>query len=622
MSLTLLKHAWRNVVKSNQLSLTSVHSRTLSSSISDITKSSITSNDQLTTRLQAAVTAGAVLAAVQASPSATAQHMLQALRCLFLLHRAGKFEKEPEELIKDPGFSILCQNFKKHARALELNEAIEATKVLSYLKVPVDSLIVQTMLQLIRCNINNLNLRQIMFLDFILNQYDTKNHLVDALKLALPLAFQVHLPLEMDNEDLPLLRDMLYYCCAHELPDRCINNVVTGLLLHDQSIDAQAAKSIIWSLCDVNCTEEVFPTRVQLLHICFDILSQTLNRLSYDEVLRTAARLKGRILEKHPEYYHEHLMDAIANYVLDNNVQFEKGLLIARVLSRLAHSHLGLVEYLCQQVVSKPTTLENARTNILFGFINCLSNNNHTPDETQWEEIRRQISNNPILDAKHAALPWVKVCLELASLGHYEDRLLKRVFSQEFLDEFLSRPDSTLDYLQLLTLHEAVHTFHSEEYQVPEYILEKAKSLYPTHALTEQLQKNLAQAVGASDVVARNVLLPSGIVADVLMCLQNGYPVSLPVTDGHKVPIEQLNLPDGSLPVCILNFNQGCFSMNSNRLRGTFRLVLDVLEKQGFAAVALNVRAWLGAPPHERAPYLLREVGCKCAECGLKLAVT
>lgn len=206
--------------------------------------------------------------------------------------------------------------------------------------MPVDSLVVQSMLQLVRYNINELNIRQIMFLDFILNRYDTKNHLVDALKLALPLAFQIHLPIEMDNEDLPLLRDMLFYCCAHNLPDRCINNVVTGLLLHDQSIDAQAARSIIWSLCEVNCTEEVYPTRVQLLHICCDILSQSLAQLSYDEVLRTAARLKGRILEKHPEYYHEHLMDATASYVVDNNVDFEKGLLIGRVLSRVVSIYL------------------------------------------------------------------------------------------------------------------------------------------------------------------------------------------------------------------------------------------------------------------------------------------
>lgn len=174
-----------------------------------------------------------------------------------------------------------------------------------------------------------------MFLDFMLSRFDGQSHLVDALKLALPLAFQIHLPMEIDNQDLPLLKDMLFYCCSHDLPDRCINNVVTGLLLHDQGIDAQGAKSIIWSLCQANCSENVFPTRAQLLHICCDILTQSLDSLSYEDVLRTAAKMKGRILEKHPEYYHEQLMDAIANYVVKHNVEFEKGLLIARVLSRI-----------------------------------------------------------------------------------------------------------------------------------------------------------------------------------------------------------------------------------------------------------------------------------------------
>lgn len=242
---------------------------------------------------------------------------------------------EMDSLIKDPAFCILCQNFKKHARALDVNEAIEATKFLSYLGVPIDSFITQTMLQLIRSQINIINVRQIMFLDFILSKFDGQNHLVDALKLALPLAFQIHLPMEIDNQDLQLLKDMLFYSCTHDLPDRCINNIVTGLLLHDQGIDAQVAKSIIWSLCQVNCTEEIFPTRVQLLHICYDILTDKLDSLSYQDVLKTAAKVKGRILEKHPEYYHEQLMDAVANYVVKHNVEFEKGLLIARVLSRI-----------------------------------------------------------------------------------------------------------------------------------------------------------------------------------------------------------------------------------------------------------------------------------------------
>lgn len=206
-------------------------------------------------------------------------------------------------------------------------------------------MIVQTMLQLIRCHINMISVRQIMFLDFLLTKFDAKNHLVDALKLALPLAFQIHLPFEIDNQDMTLLKDMLAYCCTHDLPDRYIDDVVTGLLLHDQRIDAQIAKSIIWSLCQVNCTEEVYPTRVQLLHICYDILTQRIDQMTYDEILTTAARIKGRILEKHPEYYHEQLMDAIASYVVNHELSFEKGLLVARVMSRIVSIKLIMHAY-------------------------------------------------------------------------------------------------------------------------------------------------------------------------------------------------------------------------------------------------------------------------------------
>lgn len=244
-------------------------------------------------------------------------------------------DTDTDSIIRDPTFNLLCQNFKKYARDLDVNETIEAIKVLSFLRVPADTVIVQTLLQMLRCNINLLNLRHIMFLDYILGKYEKSNHLVDALKLALPLAFQIHLPLELDNQDLPLLKDMLAYCCTRNLPDRCINNVATGLLLHDQAIEAQTAKSIIWSLCQVNCTEERHPTRVQLLHICYDILAMKLDHLSYDDVLRTTAKIKGRIMEKHPEYYHEQLMDAVADYVIKNNMEFDKGLLVARVLSRI-----------------------------------------------------------------------------------------------------------------------------------------------------------------------------------------------------------------------------------------------------------------------------------------------
>ncbi|XP_022818033.1 uncharacterized protein LOC111350630 [Spodoptera litura] len=618
----LLKSVWRNVLKGSPLGK-SLRNRTLSSSISaEVTRGG--SCDVVMSSIMAAPTAAEVLATVNKNmPTMTHKHMLQALRSLFELQKSGNLATEPETLVANPLFGDLCQNFKKHARALDVNEAIEATKVLSFLKVPAESVVVQTMLQIIRCYINMINVRQIMFLDYLLTKFEGSNHLVDALKLALPLAFQIHLPLEMDSKDLPMLKDMLAFSCTHDLPDRYIDDIVTALLLHDQTIDAHVAKSIIWSLCQVNCTEDVFPRRAQLLHICYDILTQSIRHLRYEEILATAARIKGRILEKHPEYYHEQLMDAIANYMVDHKVCFEKGLLVARIMSRIAHTHLGLIGYLCQQAASNSTTLSSARPNILFGFINCLSNNNFTPEEPQWEDIKLQIFRNPAFDGNNSALPWAKICLELASLGYYDDRILKKVFSKENISDFSDKENNVLDYLQLLTLYEAVRSFHDEDYTLPTDLHDKLKSVYPVHGKTDLLEEHLAIGLGGPGYVVKNVVLPNGFIADCLICLKAGYPIEFQVAAGDlKVPVEYLNIPKDCVPICVLNFQPGCFSMNSNRLRGTFRLVLDILESQGYMPVAVNVSEWLSAPAHERTPYLLREVGYKCGEIGMKLAAS
>ncbi|VVD01464.1 unnamed protein product [Leptidea sinapis] len=584
----LLKSVWRNVLRNRPLNNSALRSTSLSSSKMTVSRSAET----LMLSIKSAPSVEDVLAAVQANIGyLTHRHMLQALKTLFELQKSHSHD--PEAITKDPSFGVLCQNFKKHARALDVNETIEAVKVLSYLKVPVDSLLVQTLLQLIRCNINMISIRQIMFLDFLLAQFDSKNHLVDALRLALPLAFQIHLPLELDHQDLPLLRDMLMYACFHDLPDRCINNIVTGLLLHDQAIDAYVAKSVIWSLCDTNCTEHVYPTRVQLLHICCDILTQQVDKLRYEDVLRTAAKLKGRILEKHPEYYHQQLMDAIAGYVIKTELPFEK------------------------------ETLANARTNNLFGFINCLSNNNYTPDSTVWDEIKQQICQNPILQVDSASLPWTKVCLELASLGVYDDKLLSKVFSKQFLEKYLARDNNTLDLIQLLTLNEAVKTFHSDGYSLPAEIMAQAKVCFPVHGISEELEKYLVKGLGRPEYVVRNVMLPNGFIADAVICLRSGHPISLPaLSSDRRVPIEDLNIPPGCVVVCIMNFNYGCFSMNSNRLRGTFRLIIDILEKQGYITVAFNVNEWKEAPMHERTPYLMREVNYRCGEIGMQVSAT
>lgn len=175
-----------------------------------------------------------------------------------------------------------------------------------------------------------------------------------------------------------------------------------------------------------------------------------------------------------------------------------------------AHTHFGIVRYLCDKAAADSSTLSTCRAVTLFSFINCLSNNNFTPEATQWAQLREQISNNPLLVEDNNSLPWTKICLEMASLRIYQDKLLNKVFCKEnFAREF-----NQLDYLQLLTLYEAVQCFHTvKDYKLPEDLLEKAKSVYPVHHKTELLEKHLAAGLGGAGYVVSNVVLPNGIIS-------------------------------------------------------------------------------------------------------------
>lgn len=243
-------------------------------------------------------------------------------------------EQTQQQLEKDKSFSVFCKMVNRRARALDPNETIEAFKILTYLQIPLSASLNQTLLELLRGHLNQLSLRQVMFLHFLLSKHDTKNHTVDALKLALPLVFQIHLPLEIDTEDFHLLKDMLVYACHHGLPDRCVNNIVTGILLHEK-LSLDDAKIIMWTLTEVNCDEEKYPSRALLLEKCFDVLTPNIDALKFEDVLKTLVKMKARVVEKHFEFYSEKFADAAADFVIKNDLEFEAALLIGRVLSRI-----------------------------------------------------------------------------------------------------------------------------------------------------------------------------------------------------------------------------------------------------------------------------------------------
>lgn len=275
------------------------------------------------------------------------KHLMQALRSLFDLQKYGRYvlkinkihfnpftyfssDVTTRDILRHPDFEKLCKKLKSQSGIIELNETIEALKIISYVGVPSNSTIVQVLLQLIRRNINSLTLPQIMFLDFLIHQFNS-SPLVDALKIALPIVFEIHLPLKMDREDVAHLAEYLHYASKARLGETTVDTIVKALYRLNEEFDAKTAKSIIWSITDMEPNDIIEP----LVNKAINDLIIHVDNVSYSDMESTLSRLIHRHSRRYPYFYNEIFADTCANYVIDHELEFEHGVYMLRKLGRL-----------------------------------------------------------------------------------------------------------------------------------------------------------------------------------------------------------------------------------------------------------------------------------------------
>lgn len=97
--------------------------------------------------------------------------------------------------------------------------------------IPSDSTITQVLLQLIKQNVNHLSLQQIIFLNYIVRQFKA-TPLSDALLIALPIVFEIQLPLKLDKDNVIQLTDCLQYVSRTNPSDATLNTLIKPLMEH------------------------------------------------------------------------------------------------------------------------------------------------------------------------------------------------------------------------------------------------------------------------------------------------------------------------------------------------------------------------------------------------------
>lgn len=246
-----------------------------------------------------------------------------------------------KKILESKEFLLLCKSLKSQSRTLDTHETVEALKCVCYIGLPSESAIVQILLQLLRHQINDLNLHQIVFLEYILSKFETCT-LIEALKIALPIVFEAQLSVKLERRNVSQLAEMLQYAVRNNLSISACTLLIDCLVEIYHDIDPKSAIKIAWSLGDVDRSFNSVPF---LFRQTLNVMSDNIDDYSFDEIEVTLRRILKNQSKNTSTFYHEEFLESCARYVVKYNCSIEKASSILQKLTKVV-SLISLYLYL------------------------------------------------------------------------------------------------------------------------------------------------------------------------------------------------------------------------------------------------------------------------------------
>lgn len=219
-----------------------------------------------------------------------------AVEMISLLFKSSKHFKDVKNIENHLGFVRLCEVINRDVRLLKISDIIESLKVFTYFRIPSNTLLTQSLLQMIRASINEISPRDIIFLTFLLKKMGS-TPLRDALLIALPLVFEVQLPTKLDPEDIVVLIWSLRFTCEYNIKNPKLSDIIfESLWKFQENFDVQMAKSIFYSLCRTNYLPSV---ALQVLSNVQKVLTARASQLSVQDILLILEKLTFVTLKKY-----------------------------------------------------------------------------------------------------------------------------------------------------------------------------------------------------------------------------------------------------------------------------------------------------------------------------------
>ncbi|XP_015588304.1 uncharacterized protein LOC107264498 isoform X2 [Cephus cinctus] len=535
----------------------------------------------------------------------TNRHIIEALTLLFNFQKYSS--RKVNNIYHRQGFMFFCEVINKNLRNFDANEAVHALKVLSYLKIPINSMIMQSVLQLVRESINTLGLSKIIFLDFLIHQFE-KTPLTEALSIALPIVFEVQVATQLDRNNIKHLASCLQYLSLRSQNPASIANVLDAILKFDQEIDIISACSILRSLCSI---ESLPDTYMKLVHNMEEMVSQKISEASCSTMMPVLSSVVGKINEKQKEFYHEGFLDACATAVISQDWGFEEGINVLSKLTSVGHTQIRLLDYLAAKCFENTTILASSSPEQIAILVMGLAIADYKP--IFWESMQEAVVKSNLLERTSPGFSWVKFAVHLTSLDCFCPKVITKAFSTTINKK-------SNEKRLLLLLYQSVKALNPtyDGPWPPRDALEYAKAWNELRDNHLELLPALQKALGGSQYIISNVRTKLGhYINHVIVMRKGGYPVALNSANNDLqddvIYMENLSVPAESQIILILCIPRFAYGLNSQRLTGPWSMLLKSMEAYTqHTVIPIHLDMWLGLPDHEKIPYLMQSIRLKC----------
>lgn len=171
------------------------------------------------------------------------------LHSLFGLYKATKDSMSAAEIVGHPGFAILCRKLRRIAPSMDVSSNLNALKIINYLEIPANTELSLALLSLLRHQINDLSLHEMVYADFLLNQLKPRLEIVEALKAALPVLFEIQLPIQFDSENTSENIELLKFATSKMVSPKTVGLIADSLSKQLGHIEIEKRKEVLRVLC-------------------------------------------------------------------------------------------------------------------------------------------------------------------------------------------------------------------------------------------------------------------------------------------------------------------------------------------------------------------------------------